>query len=479
MALAGRRERAEPSGPASAPQHGWRRWLADGLFPSAGPTRPTARTVLGVVAAVAVGVWLLLLRQSGMSPLDTVWAEDGRVYLTQALQVPLGQALLLPAGGYLQTYPRLAGAVAAQLPLRLASDTLTMAAAAAAASLSVLIYIATAGHIRSRAIRAALAAATLLAPVAGNEMLNNVANVQWYLVFAAYWGLLWRPQRLPALAAGSGVLVLAATSAPVSALLAPVAALRLVVVGSWRDRVLPLAFAAGLAAQLGRIATSPNPGDVGAEPGQIAAGFMLRVAAEALAGHALSARLWIMAGWVLPVLATAVVLGAFAYAAVRRDLRCRPAVLLAGIMALVVFAATTYLRGSDASLVWPAGSSHMLSGRYAFVPVGLVLSMLAMLLDARPPQLSASAWRHWQVGALAMLCFVVGQNFFVVNARSEGPSWSAELAEARASCPTDPDGTVAVPISPPPGWFAYLPCEHVVGSGDAPGLGDPRRPPRR
>ncbi|HWB72679.1 MAG TPA: hypothetical protein VG452_10710, partial [Egibacteraceae bacterium] len=274
MALTGRRERAEPSGPASASDHGWRQWLAEGLFPVAGPAQPTARTVLAVVAAVAVGVWLLLLRQSGMSPLDTVWAEDGRVYLTQALQVPLGQAMFLPAGGYLQTYPRLAGAVAAELPLRLASETLTMAAATAAASLAVLIYVATAGHIRSRAIRAALAAATLLAPVAGNEMLNNVANVQWYLVFAAYWVLLWRPQRLPAVAAGSGVLVLAATSAPVSALLAPVAALRLVVVGSWRDRVLPLAFTAGLAAQLGRIATSPNPGDVGAEPGQIAGGFM-------------------------------------------------------------------------------------------------------------------------------------------------------------------------------------------------------------
>ncbi|HWB71946.1 MAG TPA: hypothetical protein VG452_06995, partial [Egibacteraceae bacterium] len=206
--------------------------------------------------------------------------------------------------------------------------------------------------------------------------------------------------------------------------------------------------------------------------------FMLRVAAEALAGHALTARLWIMAGWVLPVVATAVVLGVFAYAAARRDLRCRPTVLLTGIMALLVFAATAYLRGSGASLVWPPGSPHMLSGRYAFVPVALVLSMLAMLLDSRPPQLSASAWRNWQVGALAMLSFVAGQNFFVANARSAGPSWSAELAEARASCPTDPDGTVAVPISPPPGWFAYLPCEQVVGSGDALGPAAPR-PPRR
>ncbi|MDP8971002.1 MAG: hypothetical protein M3N52_11005, partial [Actinomycetota bacterium] len=309
----------------------------------------------------------------------------------------------------------------------------------------------------------ALAAATLLNPVAGNEMLGNVANVQWYLVFAAYWVMLWRPPRALALAAGSGVQLLAATTAPISALLAPVAGLRLALAQSWRDRVVPLAYAAGLAVQLWRIATTLTPGEMGANPVQLAQGFSLRVASGALFGHELTARLWLMSGWLMPIVATVLVVGAFGYAAARRDLPRQPAVLLAGIMAVAVFAASAYLRNNSASFVWPAGTSHSLSGRYAFVPIMLVLSMLALLLDDRPSRVSESAWGGLQAGALALLAFSSGVDFFVDNARSQGPSWSAELATAREDCPSDEDGVVAVPISPAPGWFAYLPCDRVLG----------------
>ncbi len=71
--------------------------------------------------------------------------------------------------------------------------TSTLAALAAAVS-GLAVWVASAGHIRSPYLRLALAAATVLAPVSGLESTDSGSYASWYLLFASFWLLLWRPR---------------------------------------------------------------------------------------------------------------------------------------------------------------------------------------------------------------------------------------------------------------------------------------------
>ena len=67
----------------------------------------------------------------------------------------------------------------------------------------------------------------VLLPLATVEMLDNLVNLPWWMFFASFWALLWRPRR--AAAAGAAVLcALAAASEPLVGLLLPLAAVRAV-----------------------------------------------------------------------------------------------------------------------------------------------------------------------------------------------------------------------------------------------------------
>jgi hypothetical protein len=71
------------------------------LFP-AGSYRarhvPVPVIVLGYLAGIAAGALVLLLRQAGRPPWDTLWAEDGSRLLPGALRDPWGSLLQQYAG---------------------------------------------------------------------------------------------------------------------------------------------------------------------------------------------------------------------------------------------------------------------------------------------------------------------------------------------------------------------------------------------
>jgi hypothetical protein len=172
-----------------------------------------------LLAGTAVG----LARQPGSGALQTIWAEDGQVFLAQAVALPVDRAFSTLYAGYLHAVPRVLAELAAALPLPVADAVLSGGAALIVAALALLIYRASAGHIRSTVIRAALAGAVVLVPVGQAEVTNNAANLHWFLMFAAFWVLLWRPRHPLALATGALVVFLAGASDPLTILLAPLA----------------------------------------------------------------------------------------------------------------------------------------------------------------------------------------------------------------------------------------------------------------
>ena len=88
------------------------------LFEQAAPSTRSSRII---VLAYGVGFVALstvsLLRQSGAPATNTIWAEDGAVFYSEALRHSFFGGLFTPYGGYLQLYPRLAFGLLRFLPV--------------------------------------------------------------------------------------------------------------------------------------------------------------------------------------------------------------------------------------------------------------------------------------------------------------------------------------------------------------------------
>jgi hypothetical protein len=141
---------------------------------------PGLLTGLAALAVAVLAVAVGLNRQPG-SALDNIWAEDGTRFLTDAYDTPLYRAIFVPYSAYLQLYPRLAGAVAAALPVGRAAAVLSTAGCLAMAAAAFAVVICLRGVITRLPLRILAAVALPLLPTAGSAATADVANAHVWL----------------------------------------------------------------------------------------------------------------------------------------------------------------------------------------------------------------------------------------------------------------------------------------------------------
>jgi hypothetical protein len=453
------RDRTEILPPPRGPLGKTRQAVLDDLFPAAGPHPVGLRELAAVGAWGLVLIALSVLRQTGFGALDTVWAEDGVVFLSRAMESSLPEALDDPYAGYLHVVPRIAAEVATLVPIARASLALALLGAGLTAGAAVLVYVASAGHVRSAPLRAFLAAMLVLHPIVAVESLNSLALAQWPLTYAAFWVALWRPVRAWATVAAGVFLLLVMLSAPLAVMLLPFLLLRAVVVRRWLDRLPALLFTAGLAVQVLILLTRPNSSPPpGGSLGELLETYRILVTTPAVFGFAFADALRPWAGGGVAV-AAVVVWVAVVLAALRPGRRHRLTAVLLAAMSLVAFGVGVYGRNAAPSVLAAfADGVRPASTRFALVPIMLLLSALALALavDGR-----AERWQHVQLGACAFLLLVAGMDFFLRNDRTNGPAWSAEIAEAVRECR---EGAQDVKLQTAPGvpsWQVDVSCEEL------------------
>lgn len=402
-----------------------------------------------------------VLRQTGASALETIWAEDGRVFLQSALLDGLVAAVSSLYAGYLHLVPRVVAEVAALLPLGQASEVITLAANGVAALCALAVFVATRPQLRSPGVRALLAVSLVLVPTAGVEVLNNIANVQWYLLVASFWLLLWRPPSTSGTVGESVLLVATALSAPLSVLLVPLALGRLAATPRGRAAVPVWLFGFALVLQLVAASSSlSQPGSFRAAPVAMLLAYAQRVSAVAFLGQRIGGALWVRTGWLWPLVTTAVLVAVLILGTSVGAQRTRGLLLATAAYSLGFFFATTVLRGNAEGLLWPENAAHANGGRYTVVPLLLIYGMVAAFLDGLPLRGRQGLWRALQVMLLVLAAIAVLADFRLPNGRSGGPLWEEALAGARPACPTDRNGTVPVAITPP-GWTVEVPCHEL------------------
>ena len=355
--------------------------------------------------------------------LDRLWAEDGRVFLSDAERHGLG-SLVYVYGSYLHVVPRVLALAGGVLPLEHFARFAVLAAAAVTGLLGAFVHAAAADVTGSRRLALIPALALALVPALSTESLGNLANLHWYLVHAAFWALLAGPRLRHAAVV---VCAAAALSSAIAVLLVPVALHR---EGRQALRRRPVqALLAGAALQALAILLAPrsaraierHPGVDAGLPGDAVTGILglgLERGASIAIGLALAALTFL--AW------------RRAATGPRRD------ALRAWAAGLVLYATVVVITGETAQ-------------RYD--------AMAAMFIAAGVCLLMKGLDRVAAAGAVGVMALLAAGGFPASESRVYGPSWEQSVERLETACAGDPEGERDVPLSPYNWGSARLPCD--------------------
>lgn len=421
------------------------------------------------LAGLLFSAWTLLcLDRTGFTvALDTVWAEDGAVFLSDAVTRNSLALLFEGQAGYLQPLPRLISAVAPLLSLQADAVLFSMAGAMLAASAGLLVLYASRGHIRSPGIRIGLASYVVLLPVVGVEAPNSIVYAQFFLSLAVAWCLLCVPGTRRASRALAAALASIAMTAPTTLALLPLAA-----VTAWAgrptQRAPSTAFAGGAVVQLLFI-LAHSPGSPSSMSSETALVFIQRVLGGLFAGDAANVALWNLLGVGRHAVLMGVLgLGFFTFlfgVSGGIGTRATRLVLAAfGLSALGFFLFSAVARGPQSGVpLFPLAWREIAqpdSARHVMAPVFLLASGAAIAADRILHMDIRRAWLP-TAAVCAVALLAVGSSLNVPATLRAESSWGHALADAQAECSTSGADRVRVALAPP-GWSVPLPCEEIL-----------------
>lgn len=419
-----------------------------------------------VLIGVAVVILLAVAARQRLSPIDraTVWAEDGRVFLHERYALgPIG-SLFHAYQGYLQLVPRVLTDLATWLsPLDHYATTVTALVSAASGLVAGLVFWCSRDVVSSVWARLALASITVLVPALPIEVLGNLANFHWLLLWLTPWLLLFRPRAWWQSSAVAVILLASALSEIQVALFLPLVLFSLRRPKSWP---VSAALVVGVVAQLVTTLTHARtrPERMPLTTLDVVRGYLESVVLP-LANP--SAR-WIGAsvtelGWGIGLVA----LVPFVLAVILLAVRSRGLDVVA-VAAVVAGATVPWIAGALVNADHFVQFDHFtpaeeLAGRilrYGVVPGMFLLALLVLAADRL---LGSSRRVAGGVGAAVLVLVVAGQlaHFRVdVSRRDDGPLWTKGFDAATSECEAGA-GTASVRTAPH--WDAELPCAVILG----------------
>ena len=420
----------------------------------------------GLVGALTA---LQMVRRPSAPPVwDSLIAEDGKIFLSQALSQHFVDSLGTSYQGYLHTVPRVIALAATWFPLGQAPLVMSLLAALVVALVAVYVFHASAAWIASPILRSVLALAVPFIPVTAREMSGTVSNLHWYLLYAAFWAVIcpWRTRWW--LAMSTAVVALAVLSDPLTAVLLPIALVFAIRGREWRGWVLPGCIALGLVLQLA-LRDEGTSSFGGSDYGVLPRFFAERVTSSLLVGDrylkdVFGGTTGSPFAWAsLAVVAVAVGAGLW-------RLRDRRAWLLAGgtALSLTFFLIPAITRGTR---FLSHKAPWLLTGtRYVYLPVLFLLTGLLAAVDRRAPGDRRPRAREIVVAVAVLATIVVG---YAAPHRSSGERrWKPVLAQARLACARqrdikpiklyrDAQGLAAVLPIDPGRWSMPIDCSKL------------------
>ena len=182
-----------------------------------------------------------------------IYAEDGALYLADALKLKFPSDLLEPAAGYSTLIMRIGGRFVSLFPLKFAAVSCSMFAAICLSFLAAGIFKYNNFRTQNFGARFLLSLSFIFLPLASFSAVGNVANLYIYFMTASAVLLYYSEENRRTTLYKSLVLLVAALSLPLAIFLLPIVLQRAYLerknTGKWRIQVSDLYFLAGLLLQ--------------------------------------------------------------------------------------------------------------------------------------------------------------------------------------------------------------------------------------
>jgi hypothetical protein len=417
--------------------------------PAAGPfqrTRPV------VVAALAIG----LLAARAPFAITSLWAEDGRIFMNDAIHRGAVASLFRSYQGYFHTVPRLIGALAAAVPLETSAVVVWGVVAAIVGWCAASISLASADWIENGWLRTAAALSIVALPSLQLESLANAANLQFTLLFASVIVLIDRAGSRRRRVNTIVLVTVTALSSALSVILIPVLLVRWWTTRQWRPDVVTSACGAAIGVQL--LGVAIVHGSRTLNFGTTASNAVVRFGVEARTSFTLEAGPPVVrVVQPLVLVALVAVITPRAWAVVRRGRDQASGLAIVGV-ASVGFALWMFCALTDGA-----------ADRYAVLPMACLTWSLLLACDRSLAH--SERWSHSTTTArLAPALLIVvalgwSGSWTPSDYRRATPSWSAGLAQAAQRCETSGRQVVRVVTAPgmtgPAPWYVDVPCRRL------------------
>lgn len=395
---------------------------------------PIRRIEFWIAAPIAIIAAALAWFRLPSLARSTVWAEDGTIFLNDAISGRPAEHLFAGYQGYLQFVPRVVADITVNaVDLQHAAMTVTLLSCAIVGLAAALVFWCARDAVPSSLLRLVLASITVLAPLVPIELLGNAANLHWFFLWMLLWVFLYVPRtRLGAILLSVVALVCAMSEIQLL-FLVPLFLLprgsRLV----WPPRI---GLVIGLCAQIVTTLISPRPSHAGGLGGALR-NYVAEVALPNFTANRATlnellgpqAFLWETLAVIPFLLALAVGL--------RFGTRLQRVTMLYLVPgSFVLWIGDAFLNGWGGS---PVGSAPFQFVRYAVVPSMFVLASLVMAAQIliSQPERTGGRLLGRSLGFIALAALVVTLVVHFVpseTTRSDGPSWQSAIATAQTAC---------------------------------------------
>ncbi|TAM68569.1 MAG: hypothetical protein EPN48_11245 [Microbacteriaceae bacterium] len=400
----------------------------------------------------------------------TLWAEDGRNFLQDALNSGPIDTLLRPYAGYLQLLPRvIAGLTVQFVPVALYAQAMTAGSCIAAAVMASIVFVSSADVVRWMPARAFIALLTVLAPLVPREVSGNTANLHSLVLWTMFWMLLYRPRTRW----GSylfGLLALMGGLTEIQAVfLFPLFLWRL------RDkaRLWPrLGCLIGVVVQVCVSLLWPRHADhnpaVGL--GSMVYGFLINSVVPAWIPQKAIGPALVWGGPILCIALCAPIIVALVVCLRHGSAVQRVTALGLLWVSIVVYCVSVFENRQSfyqyAAMAPDALNSVWLT-RYGVVPSMMLCSLIPLAVAAvrgNTRRAGRSADRRGAVARVAMPCVAIALLASLLvqfgpqdTRRSHGPAWQPQIVKLDVACRYMPDSAV-VTVRETIGWYVHLTC---------------------
>lgn len=443
------------------------------------PAGPGSRARLSAAVPVVVMIVATALAWLRLAPIvrQTLWAEDLRNFLSGDVHSGLATTLFRPYGGYLQVAPRLISALVAHLvPIDQWAVAVALGACAVAGVVTAVVYVCAQQILHSRMLGLAAASITVLDPLAAHEVLGNLANVHWLVIWMMPWVLLYRPgSRWSAGLLGVIVLIAALSEFDV-VLFLPLLAWR------WRDRALlpvRIPYLVGCVAEIIAEIVSPRsrPSHAVFGPADVISGYLINTVMSVVTPIRLQMGALLRgSGTALGVALLALAAALVVYVLWRGDARLRILAVVVTILSPGLFMSAIELTPEveyDYAHLSGAGLSNPWLVRYGVVPSMLLLALIPLAAAAHRMsrvRRDQPAGRVVRIVAVAVLAVPLLAHVAPAHdqLRAHGPAFAPEVTKAVQDCRAVPSHTQKkLYAAPSTRWEITLSCaqlEHYTGA---------------